>query len=106
MNEEELKEIMLLLEEAGWQPQLCDTPLPAYESVHAGNPTEPEQLQDFREKIWNKIYNNMPVYIFQHKTKSPFMTSWMLTTGLLRNESTGSGTRQPSPDIISYSKNR
>lgn len=43
MNEEELKEIMLLLEKAGWQPQLCDTPLPAYESVHAGNPTEPGQ---------------------------------------------------------------
>ena len=44
MNEEELKEIMLLLEKAGWQPQLCDTPLPAYESVHAGNPTEPGQV--------------------------------------------------------------
>ena len=46
MNEEELKEIMLLLENAGWQPQLCDTPLPAYESVHAGNPTEPGQLPE------------------------------------------------------------
>ena len=31
MNEEDMKEIMLLLEKAGWQPQLCDTPLPAYE---------------------------------------------------------------------------
>ena len=46
MNEEELKEIMLLLEKAGWQPQLCDTPLPAYESVHAGNPTEPGQVPE------------------------------------------------------------
>ena len=46
MDEEELKEIMLLLEKAGWQPQLCDTPLPAYESVHAGNPTEPGQVPE------------------------------------------------------------
>ena len=29
--EKELEEILARLEEAGWQPQLCDTPLPAYE---------------------------------------------------------------------------
>ena len=45
MNEQELKEIMLLLEKAGWQPQLCDTPLPAYESVHAGNPRNLDKCQ-------------------------------------------------------------
>ena len=44
MTEKEVNEILEVLEEAGWEPQLCDTPLPAYESVHAGNPVEPGQL--------------------------------------------------------------
>lgn len=44
MSEEELKKILTLLETAGWQPQLCDTPIPIYESVHAGNPVEPGQI--------------------------------------------------------------
>ena len=43
ITENEVKEILELLEKAGWQPQLCDTPVPAYESVHAGNPMEPGQ---------------------------------------------------------------
>ena len=42
MTEEELKEMMALLEKAGAQPLLCDTPIPLYETpVHAGNPVEP-----------------------------------------------------------------
>ena len=44
MSEKEVKEILELLEKAGWEPQLCDTPLPAYESVHAGNPMDPGQV--------------------------------------------------------------
>lgn len=44
MTEEEITEIIRLLEAAGWQPQLCDTPIPVYESVHAGNPEEPGQI--------------------------------------------------------------
>ena len=44
VTKEELREIFELLEKAGWQPQLCDTPLPAYESVHAGNPMDPGQV--------------------------------------------------------------
>ena len=43
ITENEVKEILERLEKAGWQPQLCDTPVPAYESVHAGNPMEPGQ---------------------------------------------------------------
>ena len=39
MDEKEFKEILKILEDAGWQPQLCDTPIPVYESVHAGNPS-------------------------------------------------------------------
>ena len=44
MDEKELREILKKLEAAGWQPQLCDTPIPVYESVHAGNPEEPGQI--------------------------------------------------------------
>ena len=44
ITEKDVNEILELLEKAGWQPQLCDTPLPAYESVHAGNPMDPGQV--------------------------------------------------------------
>ena len=41
MNERELREILKLLTDAGWQPLMCDTAIPVYESVHAGNPEDP-----------------------------------------------------------------
>ena len=44
MTEQELREVLKLLEDAGWEPQLCDTPIPVYESVHAGNPEAPSQI--------------------------------------------------------------
>lgn len=44
MTEKEVREITKILEDAGWQPQLCDTPIPVYESVHAGNPEDPGQI--------------------------------------------------------------
>lgn len=44
MDEKEIKEIFKLLEDAGWQPMMCDTPIPVFESVHAGNPMEPSQI--------------------------------------------------------------
>ena len=44
MDEKDYKDILKILENAGWQPQVCDTPIPVYESVHAGNPEEPGQI--------------------------------------------------------------
>lgn len=44
MDEKDYKDILKILEDAGWQPQVCDTPIPVYESVHAGNPEEPGQI--------------------------------------------------------------
>ena len=32
MDSEELKEIFKLLEEQGWNPMLCDTPVPFYDN--------------------------------------------------------------------------
>lgn len=41
MDEKELKEIFRELEEQGWEPQLCDTPVPYYENaVMCGDPTD------------------------------------------------------------------
>ncbi len=41
MNEEELKEILRKLREQGWNPLLCDTPVPLYDTaVRCGQPTE------------------------------------------------------------------
>ncbi len=44
LTEKEFGEIMGQLDKAGWQPMLCDTPIPVYESVHAGNPCEKGQI--------------------------------------------------------------
>lgn len=41
MNELELKEIFQLLEEQGWKPMLCDTPIPFFDNpVSCGVPTD------------------------------------------------------------------
>lgn len=40
MNEKELKEIIILLKNQGWQPLICDTPVPYYDNpVVCGIPT-------------------------------------------------------------------
>ena len=40
MNEKELKEIIILLKNQGWQPLICDTPVPYYDNpVACGIPT-------------------------------------------------------------------
>ena len=44
MTEKEIKEITKILEDAGWQPHLCDTPIPTYESVYAGRLDDPGQI--------------------------------------------------------------
>ena len=41
MNEEELKEVFKDLEEQGWEPRLCDTPVPCFENaVMCGEPAD------------------------------------------------------------------
>ena len=41
MDEKELKEILSVIEKAGWQPELCDTPVPvSYHAVKCGLPAE------------------------------------------------------------------
>ena len=50
MKEEELKEVVRLLEEAGWQPMVCDTAVPvSLSSVRCGSPTDltDEDIDDY-----------------------------------------------------------
>jgi len=58
MTEKEVQEITKILEDAGWEPQLCDTPIPVYESVHAGNPEDPGQIPPEMELV-PKAFLNM-----------------------------------------------
>ena len=44
MDEQELKEIIEILTQQGWEPMLCDTPIPVFEAVHAGNPADIGQI--------------------------------------------------------------
>lgn len=60
MDEQELKEIMTILTQQGWQPMLCDTPIPVYESVHAGNPVESGQIPADMTLIPNALLSTNP----------------------------------------------
>lgn len=60
MDEQELKEIMTILAQQGWQPMLCDTPIPIYESVHAGNPVEAGQIPADMTLIPNALLSTNP----------------------------------------------
>lgn len=70
MDEKEIKEIMRLLEAAGWQPQLCDTPIPVYESVHAGNPEEPGQIPPDMELVPKAFLSMYPESMVRVKGNS------------------------------------
>jgi hypothetical protein len=52
----------------------------------------------------NNVEINKQAKLSQHFTLGELCKTSVKTAD--GNESTGSGTRQPSPDIISYSKNR
>lgn len=66
MIEKEIKEITKILEDAGWQPHLCDTPIPAYESVHAGSLNDPGQIPPGMSLVPNaflKIYKEAMIRV-------------------------------------------
>lgn len=54
MNEQELKEILRELEEQGWSPLVCDTPVPFYDTaVRCGQPTGAYAVRA-EEMMWPK----------------------------------------------------
>lgn len=71
MNEEELREMMSMLEAAGWQPLLCDTPIPLYDTfVHAGNPVEPGCIPPDMELIPKALLSAQPEMMVRVKGNS------------------------------------
>lgn len=60
MDERELKEMLSAIEGAGWQTELCDTPVPvSYHAVKCGLPAEmgedyiySDDIKELRSKIY------------------------------------------------------
>ena len=59
MENEELKEIFKQLEEQGWNPLLCDTPVPYYDNpVACGKPIDVGDVQE-RKTMWPQQFLSM-----------------------------------------------
>lgn len=64
MDEKELKELFRELEEQGWEPQLCDTPVPYYENaVMCGNPADVGNVVCGMEMYPKEFFDNQNEFI-------------------------------------------
>lgn len=64
MDEKELKEIFRLLEEQGWEPQLCDTPIPYYDSpVMCGKPNAVGDVVKDMQMMPKSFLEMQPVFL-------------------------------------------
>ena len=71
MNEKEIKEIMKLLEVAGWQPQLCDTPIPYYDNpVMCGQPTGIGDVVERKKRFPKEFLSMQPEFVVKVKGDS------------------------------------
>ena len=72
MTEEELKEMMRLLEEQGWQPRACDMDVPVYGNrVPCGQPTDVgDVLVERHLSLPSGIIRNIKAYVIQAKGNS------------------------------------
>ena len=62
MTEQELQEIIALLGVQGWNPQVCDTPVPVYDSaVPCGNPSDVESAYTFTREDAQRMRQQMGV---------------------------------------------
>jgi hypothetical protein len=64
MDEKELREILKKLEDAGWQPQLCDTPIPYFDNpVKCGLPNGVGDVVEKRKMIPRKFLSMQPEFV-------------------------------------------
>jgi len=71
MNEEEIKEILKQLEEQGWQPLLCDTPLPYYDNpVKCGQPTGIGDIVERKKRFPKEFLSMQPEFVVKVKGDS------------------------------------
>ena len=70
MNDE-LKEILNQLEAAGWQPQLCDTPIPYYDNpVMCGQPTGIGDVVERKKRFPKEFLSMQPEFVVKVKGDS------------------------------------
>lgn len=66
MNENELEEMMRLLEEQGWRPMACDTPVTTYEmAVRCGKPTGIGNMPPEMRMLPSKLLSWQPEFTVQ-----------------------------------------
>lgn len=71
MDEKEITEIMRLLEAAGWQPQLCDTPIPYYDTpVKCGQPTGIGDVVENKKRFPKEFLSMQPEFVVKVKGDS------------------------------------
>lgn len=64
MDEKEYKEILKLLEDAGWQPQVCDTPIPYYDNrVKCGLPNDVGDVVEEKKMFPRKFLSMQPEFV-------------------------------------------
>ena len=71
MNDEEIQEILKQLEAAGWQPQLCDTPIPVYDNpVRCGQPTGIGDVVERKKRFPKEFLSMQPEFVVKVKGDS------------------------------------
>ena len=61
---EELKDIFEVLEKKGWQPMLCDTPVPFFDNpVSCGLPTDIGDIQESMTMIPKEFLSMQPEFV-------------------------------------------
>ena len=71
MNEKELREIMKQLEEQGWNPLLCDTPVPYYDNpVKCGKPTGVGDVVEEKKMFPREFLSMQPEFVVKVKGDS------------------------------------
>ena len=71
MDEKEIKEILKKLEAAGWQPQLCDTPIPYYDNpVMCGQPTGIGDIVERKKRFPKEFLSMQPEFVVKVKGDS------------------------------------
>ncbi len=94
---EELKDIFKALEEKGWQPMLCDTPVPFFDNpVSCGLPTDVGDVQESTTMLPKEFLSMQPEFVVK------VMGDSMKDAGIIDGDSVKvvTGTRFHDGDIV------
>lgn len=92
-NQLELEEAIKILEEQGWEPMLCDTPIPYYDNpVSCGSPTGVGDLVEGKKRYPHKLLSMMPEFVVKVKGDS------MIDAGIEEGDTVRVESRAPARD--------